>query len=157
MKALNLNIFCHAAFHRAAPRSAPLCCCRAAPCHATPCRCCATPCRGRAPLLPCHPLLYHPPLSCHATVSHVALRLSCAGWLLHRLVSRLLQHLSRAGWLLSRRLSHRIATSLIGPLPLSSRRPSLVALSLLYCAMPLSLRLSCASDLTSAPAALVYC
>jgi hypothetical protein len=69
----------------------------------------------------------------------------------------LLQRPSRAGWLLNRRLSCRIATSLVAPLPLSSCRPSLVALSLSYCAAPLSLRLSCASDLMSAPAALVYC
>jgi hypothetical protein len=69
----------------------------------------------------------------------------------------LLQRLSHAGWLLNRRLSCCIATSLIALLPLSSRCLSLFMLSLSYCAVPLSLRLSCASDLTSAPAALIYC
>jgi hypothetical protein len=69
----------------------------------------------------------------------------------------LLQRLSHASWLLNCRLSCRIATSLVAPLPLSSRRLSLFMLSLSYCTAPLSLRLSCASDLTSAPAALVYC
>ncbi len=39
-------------------------------------------CSARAK--PCHTT---PPLSCHATVSLLALRLSCAGWLLHRLLS----------------------------------------------------------------------
>ena len=34
---------------------------------------------------PCHTT---PPLSCQATVSLLALHLSCAGWLLHRLLSR---------------------------------------------------------------------
>ena len=33
---------------------------------------------------PCHTT---PPLSCHATVSLLALHLSCAGWLLHHLLS----------------------------------------------------------------------
>jgi hypothetical protein len=69
----------------------------------------------------------------------------------------LLQRLSRSGWLLNFRLSCRIATSLVAPLPLSSRCLSLFTLSLSCCAAPLSLRLSCASDLTSAPDALVYC
>ena len=40
------------------------------------CAACATPCRTT------------PPLSCRATVSLLALRLSRAGWLLHRLLSR---------------------------------------------------------------------
>jgi hypothetical protein len=69
----------------------------------------------------------------------------------------LLQRLSCASWLLNRPLSCCIATSLIAPLPLSSCRLSLFTLSLSYRTMPLSLCLSCASDLTSAPAALVYC
>jgi hypothetical protein len=34
---------------------------------------------------PCHTT---PPLSCHTTVSLLALYLSCAGWLLHHLRSR---------------------------------------------------------------------
>mgnify|MGYP006193571391 CR=1 FL=1 len=45
--------------------------------------CIAFCCAARAK--PCHTT---PPLSCHATVSLLALRLSCAGWLLHRLLSR---------------------------------------------------------------------
>jgi len=45
--------------------------------------CIAFCCAARAK--PCHTT---PPLSCHATVSLPALRLSCAGWLLHRLLSR---------------------------------------------------------------------
>ncbi len=97
-----------------------------------------------APLLSCHRLSCHTaPLLCWLVVA-----------LPHLL---LLQHLSCAGWLLNRRLSCRIATSLVAPLPLSSHRLSLFMLSLSYCAVPLSLRLSCASDLTSALAALVYC
>jgi hypothetical protein len=100
--------------------------------------------------VPPAPLLSRHRLSCHTAP------LLC--WLVvasPRLL--LLQFLSRSGWLLNRRLSRRIATSLVAPLPLSSRRPSLVALSLSYRAAPLSLCLSRASDLASAPAALVYC
>ena len=67
------------------------------------------------------------------------------------------QHLSCIGWLLNCRLSCCITTSLVALLPLTSCRLSLVTLSLLYCAPPLLLRLSCTSDLTSAPATLVYC
>ncbi len=96
-----------------------------------------------------------PLLSCH--------RLSCCTapllcWLVVALPHlSLLQCLSRPGWLLNRRLSCRIATSLVAPLPLSSCHLSLFMLSLSYRTAPLWLRLSCASDLTSAPAALVYC
>jgi hypothetical protein len=96
-----------------------------------------------------------PLLSCH--------RLSCRTapllcWLVVALpFLLLLQRLSRASWLLYRRLSCHIATSLVAPLPLSSCRLSFFTLSVSYCAVPLSLRLSCASDLTSALAALVYC
>jgi hypothetical protein len=81
MKALNLNNFVSCRLLSRCPmqcRLVPLSC-RPSPCHPLPSSCHP---------LPCHPLPYHPPLSCHATVSHVALRLSCAGWLLHCLVSR---------------------------------------------------------------------
>ncbi len=155
MKALNLIIFCHAAFCHAAPRSAVLCSCRAAPHHATPHRRCATPCRCRAPLA--MPPIAVPPtllLSRHHLSCHTAPLLCWLVVALPRL--SLLQRLSRAGWLLNRCLSCRIATSLVALLPLSSCL-SLFTLSLSYCAMPLSLRLSCANDLMSAPAALVYC
>jgi hypothetical protein len=56
----------------------------------------ATPCRT-------------PPLSCRNTISLLALHLSCAGWLLHRLLSH---YLSCTGWLLNCHLSPRIAASL---------------------------------------------
>jgi hypothetical protein len=83
MKALNLNNFlsCLLSSHRPTQ-------CRLVPlsCHPSPSSCHPLP--SLCPSLPCHPLPYHPPLSCHATISHVALRLSCAGWLLHCLVSR---------------------------------------------------------------------
>ncbi len=157
MKALNLNNFCHAAFCRAAPHSAALCHCHAAPCHATPCRCRAIPCHHCAP--PCHATPCHTTrpflLSCHC-LSCCTAPLLC--WLVVASPClSLLQRLSPAGWLLNRHLSCPIATSLIAPLPLSSRCPSLVVLSLSYHATPLSLHLSCSSDLTYAPAALVYC
>jgi hypothetical protein len=96
-----------------------------------------------------------PLLSCHCLSCRTA---SLLCWLVVALPClSLLQCLSRTSWLLNRRLSCCIATSLVALLPLSSRRLSLFTLSLSYCAAPLSLRLSCASDLTSAPAALVYC
>ncbi len=97
-----------------------------------------------APLLACHRLsCWTAPLLCWLVVA-----LPCLS---------AVQRLSCAGWLLNCHLSCCIATSLVAPLPLSSRRLSLFMLSLSYCTAPLSLRLSCASDLTSAPAALVYC
>jgi hypothetical protein len=71
-----------------------------------------------------------PLLSCH--------RLSCRTapllcWLVIALPCLLLlQCLSRTGWLLNCRLSCRIATSLVAPLPLSSRRLSLFMLSISY-------------------------
>jgi hypothetical protein len=100
--------------------------------------------------VPPAPLLSHHRLSCCTAP------LLC--WLVVALPHlSLLQCLSRAGWLLNCRLSCHIATSLVAPLPLSSCRLSLFTLSLSYCATPLSLHLSCASDLTSAPATLVYC
>jgi hypothetical protein len=88
MKALNLNYFLSCRLSPRRPtqcRLVPLSCCPS-PCHPSPLSCHPLP--SLCPLLRCHPLLYHPPLSCHATVSHVALHLSCAGWLLHCLVSR---------------------------------------------------------------------
>jgi hypothetical protein len=97
-----------------------------------------------APLLSCHHLSCPTvPLLCWLVVA-----LPCLSSL---------QRLSHAGWLLNRCLSCHIATSLVAPLPLSSHHLSLFTLSLSYRAVPLSLCLSCASDLTSAPAALVYC
>jgi hypothetical protein len=98
--------------------------------------------------VPPAPLLSHHRLSCHTVplLCWLVVALPCLS---------LLQRLSRAGWLLNCRLSCRIATSLIPPLPLSSRCLSLFTLSLSYYAMLLSLHLSCASDLTSALAALV--
>jgi hypothetical protein len=141
-----------------------------APPHAVP------PCAVVVPLLTIPPLaiivpplavvvppLAMPPLAIPPAPLLSRHRLSCCtAPLLCRLVVALpclslLQRLSRAGWLLNCRLSCRVATSLVAPLPLSSRCLSLFTLSLSYCAVPLSLRLSCASDLTSAPAALVYC
>jgi hypothetical protein len=100
--------------------------------------------------VPPAPLLSRPCLSC-CTVP-----LLC--WLVVALPHLLLlQRLFRSGWLLNCRLSCRITTSLVALLPLSSCHISLFTLSLSYCAAPLSLHLSCASDLTSAPATLVYC
>ncbi len=87
MKALNLNNFlsCRLLLRRPMQcRLVPLSC-RPSPCHPSPSLCHPLP--SSFPPLLCHPLPYHLPLSCHATVSHVALRLSCAGWLLHCLVS----------------------------------------------------------------------
>ncbi len=115
------------------------------------------------PLAVVVPPLAMPPLAVPPTPLLSRQRLLCCTapllcWLVVASPCLLLrQHLSRAGWLLNHRLSCCIATSLVTLLPLSSHRPSLVALSLSYCAAPLSLRLSCASDLTSTPAALVYC
>jgi hypothetical protein len=108
------------------------------------------------PLLAVSPLAVPPaPLLTHYCLSCCTAPLLC--WLVIELPHLLLlQRLSCAGWLLNCRLSCRIATSLVAPLPLSSHCLSFFMLSLSYCAMPLSLRLSCASDLTSAPAALVY-
>jgi hypothetical protein len=109
------------------------------------------------------PLLAMPPLAVPSTPLLSRHRLSChTAPLLCLLVVALpclslLQRLSCAGWLLNCRLSCRIATSLVAPLPLSSRHLSLFTLSLSYRAMPLSLRLSCTSDLMSALATLVYC
>jgi hypothetical protein len=87
-KALNLNNFlscrilsCHPMQCRLVPLSY-----RPSSCHPLPLLCHPLP--TLCPPLPCHPLPYHPPLSCHATISHVALRLSCACWLLHCLISR---------------------------------------------------------------------
>jgi hypothetical protein len=87
MKALNLNNFLSCRLLSCRPtqcRLVPLSC-RPSPCHPSPSLCHPLP--SSCPPLPCYPLPYHPPLSCHATVSHVALRLSCAGLLLHCLVS----------------------------------------------------------------------
>jgi hypothetical protein len=87
MKALNLNNFLSCRLSSPRPtqcRLVPLSCCPS-PCHPLPLSC--HPLLSLCPTLPCHPLPYHPPLSCHATVSHVTLCLSCAGWLLHCLVS----------------------------------------------------------------------
>jgi hypothetical protein len=87
MKALNLNNVLSCRFLSRRPTQCglvPLSCCPS-PCHPSPSSC--HPLLLLCPPLPCHPLPYHPPLSCHATVSHVALHLSCAGWLLHCLVS----------------------------------------------------------------------
>jgi hypothetical protein len=88
MKALNLNNFLSCRLLSRRPtqcRLVPLLC-RPSPCHPSPPSCHPLP--SLCPPLPCHPLPYHLPLSCHDTVSHVALRLSCAGWLLHCLISR---------------------------------------------------------------------
>jgi hypothetical protein len=88
MKALNLNNFLSCRLSSRHPTQChlvPLSCCPS-PCHPSPSLCHPLP--SSCPPLPCHPLPYHPPLSYHATVSHVALCLSCAGWLLHCLVSR---------------------------------------------------------------------
>jgi hypothetical protein len=88
MKALNLNNFlsCRLSLRRPTQcRLVPLSC-RPSPCHSLPSLCHPLP--SSCPPLQCHPLPYHPPLSCHATISHVTLRLSCAGWLLHCLISR---------------------------------------------------------------------
>jgi hypothetical protein len=88
MNALTLNNFLSCRLLSCRPtqcRLVPLSC-RPSPCHPLPLLCHPLP-LSRPPL-PCHPLPYHPPLSCHATVSHVTLLLSCAGWLLHCLVSR---------------------------------------------------------------------
>jgi hypothetical protein len=115
------------------------------------------------PLAIVMPPLAMPPLAVPPAPLLSPHRLSCCTapllcWLVVALPClSLLQHLSRARWLLNCCLSCRIATSLVVPLPLSSCRLSFFTLSLSYCAAPLSLRLSCASDLTSAPAALVYC
>jgi hypothetical protein len=82
IKALNLNNFlsCHLLSCRPTQcRLVPLSC-RPSPCHPLPSSCHPLPLS--CPPLSCHPLPYHPPLSCHATISHVALCLSCAGWLL---------------------------------------------------------------------------
>jgi hypothetical protein len=88
MKALNSNNFlsCRLSSRRPMQCRLVLLLCRPSPCHPSQLSCHPLPLS--CPPLPCHPLPYHPPLSCHATVSHVALRLSCAGWLLHCLVSR---------------------------------------------------------------------
>jgi hypothetical protein len=115
------------------------------------------------PLAVVVPPLAVPPLAVPPAPLFSCYRLSCRTapllcWLVVALPRlSLLQPLSRAGWLLNCCLSYRIATSLVAPLPLSSRSLSLFMLSLSYCATPLSLHLSCASDLTSAPAALVNC
>ena len=100
--------------------------------------------------VPPAPLLSRHHLSCHTAplLCWLVVALPCLS---------LLQCLSRTGWLLNCRLSCRITTSLVAHLPPSSHRLSLFTLPLSYRAAPLSLRLSCASDLTSAPAALVYC
>jgi hypothetical protein len=87
MKALNLNNFLSCRLLSRHPKQCRLVLlsCRPLPCHPSPSSCHPLP--SSCPPLPCPPLPYHPPLSCHATVSHVALRFSCAGWLLHCLVS----------------------------------------------------------------------
>jgi hypothetical protein len=114
------------------------------------------------PLAVIVPPLAMPPLTVPPAPLLSCPRLSCCTapllcWLVVELPClSLLQRLLHAGWLLNRHLSCRIATSLVAPLPLSSCHLSLFTLSLSYCAVPLSLRLSCASDLTSAPVALVY-
>jgi hypothetical protein len=94
MKALNLNNFLSCCLLSRRPMQ-----CRLVPssCHPSPCHPLLLLCHPlpsschplplSRPPLPCHPLPYHSPLSCHTTVSHVALCLSCAGWLLHCLVS----------------------------------------------------------------------
>ncbi len=156
MKTLNLNNFLSCRLSSRRPTQCHLVplLCRPSPCHPLPSLCHPLPLSCLP--LPCHPLPYHPPLSCHTTVFHVTAPLLC--WLVVALPCLLLlQRLSCASWLLNCRLSCRVATSLVAQLPLSSRCLSLFTLSLSYCAVPLSLRLSCASDLTSAPAALVYC
>jgi hypothetical protein len=87
MKALNLNNFLSCRLLSRRPtqcRLVPLLC-RPSPCHPSPSSCHPLPLLF--PPLPCHPLPYHPPLSRHATVSHVTLHFSCAGWLLNCLVS----------------------------------------------------------------------
>jgi hypothetical protein len=115
------------------------------------------------PLAVIVPPLAMPPLTVPPAPLLSRHRLSCCTvpllcWLVVALSClSLLQRLSCPGWLLNCRLSCRIATSLVAPLPLSSCCLSLFMLSLSYCAAPLLLHLSCASDLTSAPAALVYC
>jgi hypothetical protein len=115
------------------------------------------------PLAVVVPPLAVPPLAVPPASLLSRHRLSCCTapllcWLVVALPHLLfLQHLSRAGWLLNCRLFCRIATSLVALLPLSSCHLSLFTPSLSYRAAPLSLRLSCASDLMSAPAALVYC
>jgi hypothetical protein len=115
------------------------------------------------PLTVVMPPLAVPPLAVPPAPLLSRHRLSCCTapllcWLVVALPCLLLlQRLSRAGWLMNCCLSCCIATSLVASLPLSSRRLSLFTLSLSYCTVPLSLQLSCASDLTSAPAALVYC
>jgi hypothetical protein len=83
MKALNLNNFLSCRLPSRRPTQ-----CRLVPLSCRPSPSLYHPLPSSCPPLPCHPLPYHPPLSCHVTVSHVALRLSCAGWLMHRLVSR---------------------------------------------------------------------
>ncbi len=82
MKALNLNNFlsCHLSSRRPMQCHLVPLSCHLSPCHPLPPSC--HPLLLSCPPLPCHPLPYHPPLSCHTTVSHVTLRLSCAGWLL---------------------------------------------------------------------------
>ncbi len=150
---ININYFlkCRPTQYRPVPLS---CCplpCRPLPssCHPLPSLCHPSPSS-------CPPLPYHPPLSCHATVSLVVPQLSQAGWLLHCLLS-FCANVSSAGWLLNHHLSCRIAASLITPTPLSSRHPSCIAPPLSHSAAPLSSRLSLTSKLSSAPAALVYC
>ncbi len=115
------------------------------------------------PLAVVVPPLAMPPLAVPPAPLLSRHRLSCRTapllcWLVVALPRlSLLQCLSCVGWLLNHCLSCRIATSLVALLPLSSCHLSLFMLSLSYCAAPLSLRLSCTSDLTSALAALVYC
>jgi hypothetical protein len=131
MKALNLNNFCHAAFCRAAPRSAALCHCRAAPRHATPCRRHAPPCRRRAP--PCHatpcrttrPSLVMPPsLMLHC--ASLVLAGCCIAWSLVAPMSPSRRLVVESSPLSPHcHLSHCTAASLITP-PLSRRAVPLI-------------------------------
>ncbi len=152
---LSLNINYLSACRPTQCRPVPLSCCPS-PCCPLPSSCHPLPSSCQPSPLSCPPLPYHPPLSCHATVSLIVPRLSRAGWLLHRFLF-FCANVSSAGWLLNHRLSRRIAASLVTLTPLSSRSPSQIAPSLSHSAAPLSLRLSLASKLSSAPAALVYC
>jgi hypothetical protein len=86
--------------------------------------------------VPLAPLLSHPRLSCRTAplLCWLVVTLPCLS---------LLQRLSCAGWLLNRRLSCRIATSLVAPLPLSSRCLSLHAVPLILCCASLIAPLLC--------------
>jgi hypothetical protein len=112
--------------------------CRPSPssCHPSPSSCHPSSSSCHPSPSSCPPLPYHPPLSCHATVSLVVPRLSRDGWLLHRLLS-FCANISSAGSLLNHRLSRRIAASFVTPTPLSSRRPSRIAPSLSHSTAPL--------------------